>query len=186
MPLCTRCKVEKSESEFYEHRSKGRLQHWCKQCFSEHKAAKYAEDPRKALDRQRARRLADPERFRFLEKQRREANPERYREMQRRWYHANLEKARATRRRSALKARGLDQESFDRLLLAQGMGCAICGKGRGIALLCVDHDHDTDQVRGILCRDCNSALGLFKDDPWRVQQAADYLSSFYRPLREIA
>lgn len=39
----------------------------------------------------------------------------------------------------------------------------------------VDHDHVTGATRGVLCRNCNVALGLFKDDVTRVQAALDYL-----------
>lgn len=47
------------------------------------------------------------------------------------------------------------------MLAAQGGGCAICGKqcptGRALA---VDHDHDTGEIRGLLCYKHNTALGL--------------------------
>jgi hypothetical protein len=39
----------------------------------------------------------------------------------------------------------------------------------------VDHDHRTGAVRGLLCVDCNVALGRFKDDIEAVRRAAEYL-----------
>lgn len=59
----------------------------------------------------------------------------------------------------------------------QGGGCAICHRGpsKGTARLYVDHDHDTDKVRGLLCQQCNSALGLLQDDPTIVYNAYTYL-----------
>jgi hypothetical protein len=39
----------------------------------------------------------------------------------------------------------------------------------------VDHNHDTGEVRGILCHSCNTALGRFGDDVWLLQAALDYL-----------
>jgi len=53
-------------------------------------------------------------------------------------------------------------------------GCMICGVMEDLA---VDHDHDTNEVRGILCRACNKALGIFKDDANLLLKAAAYLES---------
>ncbi len=50
--------------------------------------------------------------------------------------------------------------------------CEICGK---ISDLAYDHNHDTDTFRGVLCRRCNSGLGMFKDSPDHVLKAYTYL-----------
>jgi hypothetical protein len=71
---------------------------------------------------------------------------------------------------------GMTLGEFDRLLEAQGGGCAICGRAPGEGRkFDVDHDHVTGRVRRILCRPCNHALGLFKEDPALLLAAADYL-----------
>ena len=41
--------------------------------------------------------------------------------------------------------------------------------------LCVDHDHDTNKVRGLLCGPCNLGIGKLADDPKIIQSAANYL-----------
>lgn len=51
--------------------------------------------------------------------------------------------------------------------------CEICGKRSDS--LCVDHDHITGEVRGVLCRSCNKAIGQLGDTAESVQRAADYL-----------
>lgn len=86
-----------------------------------------------------------------------------------------------TRRRHELKTRyGLTPEDYQALLDRQGGGCAICGKTDGTngtqKHLPVDHHHGTGAVRGILCKNCNQGIGLFKEDPSRLRKAADYLS----------
>jgi endogenous inhibitor of DNA gyrase (YacG/DUF329 family) len=58
--------------------------------------------------------------------------------------------------------------------------CMICGaqtveKSRGRNNMCIDHDHSTGKVRGILCHHCNCAIGMFKDDVQRMKQAITYL-----------
>jgi hypothetical protein len=45
-------------------------------------------------------------------------------------------------------------------------GCTICGSARrGTGGLCIDHDHETGEVRGCLCHSCNTALGHMKESP---------------------
>jgi hypothetical protein len=43
---------------------------------------------------------------------------------------------------------------------------------------CIDHDHITGKVRGILCPSCNMGIGLMKDDISVLQEAANYLRSY--------
>lgn len=54
------------------------------------------------------------------------------------------------------------------------MGCAICGIVK--RKLDYDHDHKTNQFRGLLCQKCNHGIGMFNDDPILLQKAIDYLS----------
>jgi protein-arginine kinase activator protein McsA len=69
-------------------------------------------------------------------------------------------------------------EIFDSMSAAQGGGCAICRKpNTRRAQLVVDHDHSTGKVRGLLCDNCNLALGYLKDNLDILLRAADYLRS---------
>lgn len=85
---------------------------------------------------------------------------------------------RAKRREKALVSEfGITQEEYDGMLLAQGGGCAICGKTpeqEGKALS-VDHDHVTGRVRGLLCTPHNFGVGLFRDDPEMLRRASVYV-----------
>lgn len=67
---------------------------------------------------------------------------------------------------------GLKPGEYKALLEQQYKRCAICHKS---GKLVVDHDHKTGKVRGLLHSDCNTALGLFKDNPRTVRAAARYL-----------
>lgn len=78
---------------------------------------------------------------------------------------------------------GLSVEQYYNLLAAADSKCEICGidvhgykQHRGDRTrACVDHDHISMEVRGILCQDCNFAIGLLKDSPDLCLNAAKYL-----------
>jgi hypothetical protein len=78
-------------------------------------------------------------------------------------------------------ARLVDDETYAAMLLICGNACTICGgvnqNGKALA---VDHDHDTGEVRGLLCDGCNRGIGFMEDDPERLRRAAAYLSA--KPL----
>jgi len=102
------------------------------------------------------------------------------------WYRNNPERANDNRRRWNLKKEyGITVDQYDAMLEAQGGVCAICGKdepnehGRtGTKFrLSVDHDHQTGEVRSLLCQKCNRAIGLFGDDPDLVEKASEYIRS---------
>ena len=58
------------------------------------------------------------------------------------------------------------------MAVEQNAQCAICGiQGK----LCVDHDHETGQVRKLICIACNHLLGKAKDSPVILQKAISYL-----------
>jgi hypothetical protein len=71
----------------------------------------------------------------------------------------------------------VDEQGWADVLEIQGGVCAICGLSpeTGARPLCVDHDHETDDVRGLLCPTCNGGLGMFRDDPALLVTAAQYL-----------
>ena len=56
--------------------------------------------------------------------------------------------------------------------LAMGDNCVICGSTEH---LCVDHCHETNEVRGLLCRRCNLGIGHLGDNPIIVLAAYNYL-----------
>lgn len=79
------------------------------------------------------------------------------------------------------KSYNITYEKVKELREAQNHKCAICEEegfmmnNRVKSPLNVDHDHKTGKIRGMLCHNCNRALGLLKDDPNLLRKAADYL-----------
>jgi recombination endonuclease VII len=57
----------------------------------------------------------------------------------------------------------------------QGGRCAICATDLATGRMAIDHCHRTGYIRGLLCRDCNLGLGLFKDNVGHLKRAAKYL-----------
>jgi hypothetical protein len=71
---------------------------------------------------------------------------------------------------------GIELEEFEAMFEAQGGVCAICGEPPVVGRrLSVDHEHDSDQVRGLLCQKCNAAIGMLGDDPEVIERAAQYI-----------
>lgn len=69
---------------------------------------------------------------------------------------------------------GITKEQYSALLDKQDGKCYICEEVHGWDLR-VDHDHETGQVRALLCNTCNAGLGQFKDNPFRLRAAAKYV-----------
>jgi hypothetical protein len=155
---CKVCGIEKPLHDFYANKgSRGGRRPECKACNLAARRAKYAENPRPYIDR-------------VLKWQR--ENRDQY--LQRLREYNGTPAKKLSNRRSHLKRKyGLTLEAFDDLLVAQGGGCAICGNPNADN---VDHDHVTGKVRGILCFNCNIAIGQVEDDEDRLAAAMAYVA----------
>jgi hypothetical protein len=71
---------------------------------------------------------------------------------------------------------GISEADFNAMATTQGNACAICRIPSEPIALHVDHDHDTGEVRGLLCGKCNRGLGLFRDNESILLQAVAYLT----------
>ena len=74
---------------------------------------------------------------------------------------------------------GISPDEYLELIESQDNKCAICGCDfsveQNLQKACVDHDHNTGAIRGLLCRACNMAIGLFNDNPDTCLNACMYL-----------
>ena len=94
------------------------------------------------------------------------------------WREANRERQKAHSRRHHLRrAFGMALEEYDAILEKQGGRCAICGTTDPSPWdwFCIDHDHETGLVRGLLCLACNVCIGQAGDDPALLRKAVRYL-----------
>jgi len=107
------------------------------------------------------------------------------------WYEKNKERVRHynntdsqkyNSRKYNLRKYGLTPDSYAKLIEEQDNRCAICqqpetvlGTGGEIKNLAIDHNHETGQTRGLLCNNCNRALGLFQDSAELLERAIKYV-----------
>jgi hypothetical protein len=88
-------------------------------------------------------------------------------------------------RLGSLRRYQMTPQEYEDILARQSGGCAICGRTpKDFAKpknnyrerhLPVDHDHETGTVRGILCTNCNTAIGKAQDSPEILEKMADYI-----------
>jgi hypothetical protein len=159
---CARCCRTKKLEQFYRRGDTGR-QPYCKDC-----------------DRQNTAEWKESNRSQLSEsiRKRRAKNPEKYRSSWKDWAKNNPEYIKQRARQYNLKKYGLTETDYILMLHEQDGGCAICGATEGDSSkknLCVDHDHNTGKVRGLLCTACNHVIGRFEDDVNRLRRAADYI-----------
>lgn len=93
------------------------------------------------------------------------ANKEKYKATVKAWRAKNPEKCRLMRIKAMYR---IEPSEYMAMVKAQGGLCAVCRhrklEGWGRRELCLDHDHKTGKVRGLLCNPCNVALGHLRDD----------------------
>lgn len=165
---CTRCGETKPLTEFYKtinRHGKPWTYSRCKECQREQMREIHRRDPSKAAQRYKQRR-ARLRRARLTAEER------------------ALESKRQVDRVRA-RAHGLIPEQLEAMLEGQGGRCAICGRLPGKRRLAIDHDHETNQVRELLCGPCNQGLGFFGDDPDLLMKAASYLRKHHQQRLRI-
>lgn len=91
------------------------------------------------------------------------------------------------REKDLMRWRGITVEEYDKMFKKQKGVCGICKNPEtktnfnGTEYnLAVDHCHTTDEIRGLLCGNCNKALGSFCDDIKLLESAIKYLKKSKR------
>ncbi len=83
--------------------------------------------------------------------------------------------------RALKSAFGIDLNEYNKMLNEQNGVCAICGQTEtkiskgNLVSLAVDHDHATGKIRGLLCFNCNLAMGKFHDNVEMMKKAIEYI-----------
>lgn len=166
--LCSTCQEVKPFAEFYLRPNGKPAWGQCKPCGKQRLRDRYrALTPeQKEAEKQRLRKHAQRPESKALA-----------RYISKRWREKNPEKVRASRWKTRY---GLTLEEYDALLDQYGRMCGICSSLDDLVL---DHDHGCCPaertcgrcLRGVLCRRCNSGIGLLKDSVSLVEKAVAYL-----------
>lgn len=144
------------------------------------------------MSRGRKRQFSDEERL----QRKREANrlyasrvralmspqdAEKRREYHRKYMAVNGHKYKQTREYRFIQKYGMTETDYDRMFSEQRGVCAICKnpetrktKSGHISPLVIDHNHKTEEVRALLCHNCNSAFGLVKENITVLQGMIEY------------
>ncbi|WP_374199094.1 endonuclease VII domain-containing protein [Microbacterium sp. KKR3/1] len=159
--VCPECEDAKPDVDFHRGSHNGRS-YRCRDCASKYVKARWASNPEKSRADRRAQYRANHDRNRELSAQRYRRDPLRVKVKN--WRDLGLD---------------ITADDYLRMHEEQGGRCAICdtteaANGKALAL---DHCHATNRVRGLLCDDCNVALGRFKDSPDALRRAITYLEA---------
>ena len=156
---CSKCGEQKECSAFHKNKARrSGYQHYCKDCMKAHNRTP-------ARKKNKAKAALN-------------------------WYYKNQDKVLSRKKKARqedpdkflnwrLKTRyGITLAEWDVLFEKQSGRCVICQRHSAELdrKLVVDHNHKTGEIRGLLCADCNLALGALRDNPENFLRAVDYLS----------
>lgn len=157
---CSKCNTVKTLIDFIKcKKSKSGYGSWCKKCNA---------------FRNRAENIKNLDEIRKRERARHHANKEKQNAESRAYYHANKDKYRNYHLK---KCYGIKQSDYEMMLRYQQNKCAICNDELNNKLL-VDHNHKTEEIRGLLCNSCNALIGYAKENPDILNSAIDYLTDY--------
>ena len=100
------------------------------------------------------------------------------------------EKGRRKNRDTYLRANyGISIEDYEKMFAEQKGLCFVCNRPESrraksgvLMALDVDHNHQTGEVRKLLCHGCNVSIGFLEENPDRMRALAVYIESFYKPI----
>jgi hypothetical protein len=157
MKKCNRCKLEKELIEFGKDKSqRDGVNRKCKKCNCE--AQQLRKEEKAAYDK--VYRVENKEKLTLREQNR------------------DKEKLRLYKLKTKF---ALSKEDEEKMLLAQDHKCAICKKPEWVVVrgkvkrLAVDHDKKTGKVRGLLCNNCNRALGMLYENITTLKNMISYI-----------
>jgi Autographiviridae endonuclease VII len=112
-----------------------------------------------------------------------------YNEHQREWKNNNPDSRKRSVRKNVIKnSYGLSEFEYHKLIELHQNACTICRKPEIIVgkSLAVDHNHETGEVRGLLCHKCNVALGMLNENEDLIWNMMEYLKHTTWNKKDVA
>jgi len=150
LKTCNQCKIEKDFCRFYKNRPE------CKECSNRNSLEYRKSEEHKKIKRESNAKYKKTEKGKKSEQR----------------YRMSLAGKLSSQRRRLKYYYNLSVEDYNKLLEKNNFICQICKSDKE---LCIDHDHKTGNIRGILCRSCNKGLGHFFDNIDILKGAIFYL-----------
>lgn len=173
--ICLKCKVPQDIENFTTDSSKkDNHRNYCNTCVNTTQRLWYAKNKEKARKQAMVSYEKNKETIKLRRRQDLKNNPEKHKAARQKYYDPKKSKMNAWKNAGIIN---MTHEYYDELLKSQDNKCAICKTHQQDLkrTLSVDHDHNTGKVRGLLCDNCNRALGYFKDDTSILEVAKNYL-----------
>lgn len=175
MKKCCKCNKEFLLTNFGKDRTrKDFLNPRCKQCFRQERNA-FLLANKDRINRERKKKYAaNPEKYRMESR----ASHQKHAEKQNRAIREDRKKNPDKYKNYVLKTTfGISLDKFKQMESLQGGVCKICKRSNTARYkrLAVDHCYVTNEVRGLLCDNCNKGLGMFKDSEFLLISAIAYL-----------
>ena len=144
------CGLEKALSEFQYRKENGKHRSLCNLCLSEYRKKRYSPEYWSAYNIKNKKRVNNS--------------------------------SRKNSHRNILEKKGLTEQEISDMYDKQNGKCAICeiaiqkwGEGKNKDKACIDHNHQTNKIRGLLCASCNLGIGELKEDTKILENAIKYL-----------
>ena len=177
--VCTKCKEVKLIGEFFQNKKTGYWQSWCKECLAESARKTRVKHPERHRAANRKARLNNLEEAKLRDRKNHHKNKEKRNAYAREYKKANRFKFSLLHSRASARRKGHTPctATVRELETAFTGRCAICGitESECNRKLHMDHDHETGDLRGFLCNNCNLLIGYAKDSVKNLQLAITYL-----------
>jgi len=172
MKTCTKCKVKKDTSEFSKDKRRiDGLQLSCKECRRNY----YLDHREKTIAEAYTYRQAHKEE---IAKNKRRYEKEHKEEIAKRRKAYREENMELFREREYLYKYGITLQQKYEMWESQDARCLGCKKEVDINKIHVDHNHDTGEIRGLLCTQCNSIIGLAYENIQTLLSLVEYLREY--------